>query len=99
VLLDETAVQSVGPMRVGEKHDRPAIAMEMTPDGARRLGEITAANIGRRLALVLDGKVLIAPTINARITDAVIIELSQNPPGADDDVLGRLHAAVYALPE
>jgi preprotein translocase subunit SecD len=41
---------------------------------AQRFGEFTGANIGKPLAIVLDGEVLMAPTINAKITDNGVIE-------------------------
>ena len=42
----------------------------MTSDGAKSFGRLTGANIDRRLAIVLDGKVQSAPTIQSRITEA-----------------------------
>jgi len=46
----------------------------MTPDGARKFGELTGANVGRQLAIVLDNKVMSAPRINSRIDDSGVIE-------------------------
>jgi preprotein translocase subunit SecD len=43
------------------------VAIEFTPTGARIFGEITEANVGRRLAVILDGNVQLAPRINERI--------------------------------
>ncbi|HET7711580.1 MAG TPA: protein translocase subunit SecD [Thermoanaerobaculia bacterium] len=56
--------------RLGE----PVIGFSMNPDGARKFGELTGANVGRRLAIVLDNKVQSAPTINSRIDDQGVIE-------------------------
>lgn len=38
-------------------------------DGAQRFGPFTAANIGQRLAIVLDGQVVSAPVIQGQISD------------------------------
>jgi preprotein translocase subunit SecD len=43
------------------------VAIEFTATGTRIFGEITEANVGRRLAVVLDGNVQLAPRINERI--------------------------------
>jgi SecD/SecF fusion protein len=45
----------------------PIVALEFNPEGAKKFAEITAANVGRRLAIVLDGKVQSAPRIREAI--------------------------------
>ncbi|ADO45072.1 protein-export membrane protein SecD [Hydrogenobacter thermophilus TK-6] len=47
----------------------PAVTFELTDRGARAFGDATEKNIGRRLAIVLDKKVMSAPVIRSRITD------------------------------
>ena len=46
---------------------RPQIQFEMNQEGAVRFAEITRNNIGRKLAITLDGKVQTAPMINSEI--------------------------------
>ena len=46
---------------------QPQIDFELTADGAKRFGEVTSANIGRRLAIVLDGELCSAPNIQGAI--------------------------------
>ena len=41
--------------------------MEEGEEGAGKLGKITSDNIGKRLAIVLDGQVISAPTIRGRV--------------------------------
>lgn len=48
----------------------PEVSFRLTKEGAKQFGHLTGANINRRLAIVLDGKVQSAPTIQSRITDA-----------------------------
>jgi preprotein translocase subunit SecD len=43
------------------------VAIEFNPVGARIFGEITEQNVGRHLAIILDGNVYSAPRINERI--------------------------------
>jgi len=45
----------------------PAVGFTLTPDGGRRFGELTSANVGRQLAIVLDGRVQSAPVIESAI--------------------------------
>jgi preprotein translocase subunit SecD len=98
VLLDEASVSRVYPTRT-EAGDRFVIGIQMTKDGAARLKEITAANVGRRLAIVLDGKVLIAPNVQAALAEGIVIDLGRSESfQAVDRAMRRLHAAVYALP-
>lgn len=58
---------------VGE-FNRPIVHFSLTPAGADAFAELTGNNIGRGLAIVLDGRVMSAPVINARISDEGIIE-------------------------
>jgi preprotein translocase subunit SecD len=47
---------------------RPQIAFELTAEGAALFAQITAANVGRQLAIVLDGQLQSAPVIRETIT-------------------------------
>ncbi len=58
---------------IGEFNDA-VVQFNLTPDGARRFGDVTGSSINRRLAIVLDGEVRSAPNINSRITDSGIIQ-------------------------
>src|SRR5882672_1437650 len=43
------------------------VAIEFTPTGTRIFGEVTEQNVGKHLAIILDGNVYSAPRINERI--------------------------------
>lgn len=47
--------------------NEPIVALQFNPAGAKKFAEITAANVGKRLAIVLDGKVQSAPRIREAI--------------------------------
>ena len=51
--------------RLGE----PIIHFALTPEGTPKFGALTSANVNRRLAIVLDNKVMSAPNINSPITE------------------------------
>lgn len=67
-------------------------------DAAKRFATYTAANIGNRLAIVLDGKVLEAPNIKNQISDQGVIEGAASQQDASDLALnlkaGSLPAGV-----
>ena len=47
---------------------QPCVTMQMNSDGARRWAQLTKANIGRAIAIVLDGTVYSAPRVNSEIS-------------------------------
>ncbi|MBX7248209.1 MAG: protein translocase subunit SecD [Caulobacteraceae bacterium] len=51
-----------------DQNNRPSINFRFNGDGARRFGDATARNIGKRFAIILDGKVISAPVIQSAIT-------------------------------
>jgi len=51
-----------------DQNNRPAVSFTLNPEGGRKFGAVTSANIGRQLAIVLDGRVQSAPRIDGRIT-------------------------------
>jgi preprotein translocase subunit SecD len=87
---------------VGE-FNRPIVHFSLTPQGADAFAELTGSNIGRGLAIVLDGRVVSAPVINARISDEGIIEGDFTPQEVQDlsTVLksGALPAGLTTLEE
>ena len=47
---------------------RPSVSMSMNSDGARRWAALTKANVGKAIAIVLDGVVYSAPRVNGEIS-------------------------------
>ncbi len=70
----------------------------LSQEAAKRFATYTAANVGNRLAIVLDGKVLEAPSIRSQISDQGVIEGAPDQQGASDLALnlkaGSLPAGV-----
>jgi preprotein translocase subunit SecD len=50
-----------------DQNNRPVIDFKLNAEGADIFGDFTGRNVGKRLAIVLDGKVFSAPNINERI--------------------------------
>lgn len=51
-----------------DQYGHPAVSMVMNTDGARRWAQLTKQNIGRSIAIVLDGYVYSAPNVSNEIT-------------------------------
>jgi preprotein translocase subunit SecD len=51
-----------------DERNLPAVSFTLNNEGAARFGTVTETNIGRYLAIVLDGRVQSAPRIEGRIT-------------------------------
>ena len=50
-----------------DQNSRPAVNFALNAEGARKFGKATGENIGRPFAIVLDGQVVSAPTIQSQI--------------------------------
>jgi preprotein translocase subunit SecD len=51
-----------------DENNQPAVSFTLSNDGGRKFGKVTSENINRALAIILDGRVQSAPTIQSRIT-------------------------------
>jgi hypothetical protein len=101
VLIDESMIaDAYGPFATNESLDHWFFILNMTPQGAAKLEEITAAHGSEKVAIVLDGKILMAPVINGKISSHVSIDL-----GTEDDresgrkLVNSLRDVLYSLPE
>lgn len=61
-----------GDVIVDANHDydergRPEVSMRMNGEGARKWRTLTANNVGRQVAIILDGQVYTAPNVNGEI--------------------------------
>ncbi len=52
----------------GALGNEPYVDMNFNAEGAKKFAEVTGANVGKRLAIILDGKVHSAPVIKSRIS-------------------------------
>ena len=51
-----------------QNYGHPSVSMSMNSDGARRWAALTKANVGKAIAIVLDGVVYSAPRVDGEIT-------------------------------
>lgn len=52
---------------VTDQQGRSVVRFRLTPEGASRFAAVTRANVGRRMAILVDGKVMVAPVIRDQI--------------------------------
>lgn len=50
------------------QNNQNMVGIEFSDEGAKKFGELTMANVGRKIAILLDGEVLTAPVVNEAIT-------------------------------
>ena len=53
---------------LNNQSNQPAVSFTLDRLGAQKFGRTTTDNVGKRLAIVLDGKIISAPSINESIT-------------------------------
>lgn len=68
---------------------QPAIGFTLTDEGSAKMWKATSQNIGKRLAILLDGKVVSAPTIRSGIKKEGVISGS-----FDNEALLRFFTAI-----
>jgi preprotein translocase subunit SecD len=51
-----------------QMQNQPIVSMQMNTEGAEKWARITGANVGKRIAVVLDGRVYTAPNVQNKIT-------------------------------
>lgn len=89
--------------RSQDEYQMPIVQFDLNPSAADKFGEYTGSHIGVPMAIVLDGNVMSAPTIRARITDSGIIEGNFSIEEAEDLALvlraGALPASIVYLEE
>jgi len=59
--------------RASDELMRPAVGFSMDPRGGALLGALTGPNVGRQMAVLLDNKLVTAPTLQAKLTSGGII--------------------------
>ncbi len=86
-----------------DENNQPAVSFSLNRDGARQFGRVTGENVGRQLAIILDGRVQSAPRIESRISDEGRITGSFTQQEAQDLALvlrsGALPASLTYLEE
>ena len=94
VLLDTAALASAAVGKPEKGH--PVIDISFTDLGAKRFAEITAANLHKQLAILINGKLVCAPTVQSTIDGgkAQISFGNQIPPESVKVIVDALQSAI-----
>ena len=108
-LVDKVAVVTGKDLRsvrqTTDEWNSPAVTFTLNPDGGARFEQVTGANIGKNIAIILDKKVQSAPVVEDRIlrTQGGVIRGRFTPEEAEDLVIvlkaGALPAGIRYLEE
>ena len=87
-----------------DQYGKPCVNMSMNTDGARRWAQLTKQNIGRSIAIVLDGYVYSAPNVQTEITGGNSIITGNFTPDQTKDLAnvlksGKMPAPAYIVQE
>ncbi len=100
----EDAQSTIGSGYDPEQAGRPVVTIKFNREGGRTFSRVTGANVGRRLGIVLDEKVYMAPNIKDKIPggSAIITGLTDMPEARDIAIVlraGALPAPVHVVEE
>ena len=99
LLITEKDINEFSPIRL-PKENRTGIYIHLTNQGADRMAKFTKANLGSRLAVVVNGQLLSAPVIRQEISNRISISAGSST--ANESLIenfARIHAAIFRLTE
>lgn len=77
---------------------QPQIGLELNDEGAKIFAEITKKNVGKRLAIFLDGAPISAPVVREEITEGRAQITGNFTPQSAKELVGRLNAGALPVP-
>ncbi len=82
----------------GQARSGPQVAIEFTPDGAKKFAELTRRNIGKPLAIFLDGQPIEAPTVQQEIIGGSAVITGQFTTQTAKNLVIQLNAGALPVP-
>jgi len=76
----------------------PQVSLKFNGEGARLFSQVTARNIGRPVAIFLDGEIISAPTVQAEITTGEAVITGDFSIGEVRDLVTLLNAGALDVP-
>ncbi len=77
---------------------QPQVALELTDEGGKIFAELTKKNVGKRLAIYLDGAPISAPVVQEEITGGKAQITGNFTPQSAKELVGRLNAGALPVP-
>src|SRR3989344_4056839 len=76
----------------------PQVSLELNDQGAKLFGQITQANLGRTVAIYLDGLPISTPTVQSAITDGHAVISGNFTPAEAKTLVERLNSGALPVP-
>ena len=89
---------SVDMQQGGSLTNQVVVRLQFNSEGAKLFSDITSANIGKPIAIFLDGQVLSAPTVQSAITDGTAIITGNFTIQQARDLATRLNSGALPVP-
>lgn len=77
---------------------QPIVSLQFNPEGAKMFEEITKANVGKTIAIYLDGQIISAPTVNEAIAGGQAVINGTFTPEEARQLVGRLNSGALPVP-
>jgi preprotein translocase subunit SecD len=87
--LRASDVTAVRVLHVGDSQDALSLDVSLTPDAGRRLEAFTAAHVGERVAILVDGETVMTPEVRDAIAGGHL-EIGGSSAGELRDIRRRL---------
>lgn len=76
----------------------PIVSLQFNDEGRRLFGDITQRNLGKRLAIFLDGEIISAPTVQTAITDGKAVITNIGAVQDAKELVTRLNSGALPVP-
>ncbi len=76
----------------------PQVILQFNDEGTKKFADITQKNIGKRVAIFLDGEVISAPTVQSAITDGRAVISGQFSLQEAKELVTRLNSGALPVP-
>ena len=77
---------------------QPQISLELTDEGAKIFADLTKKNVGKQVAIYLDGAPISAPVVREEITQGKAQITGNFTPQSAKELVGRLNAGALPVP-
>jgi len=76
----------------------PEVQLAFDAEGTKLFADLTARNVGKRIAILLDGQVLSAPTVQTSITNGIAVITGQFTVQEARELITRLNSGALPVP-
>jgi preprotein translocase subunit SecD len=85
-------------LQFDQQTNRPSVGLQFNSEGAKLFEEITRANIGKVVAIYLDGSPISEPNVNEAISGGQAVITGAFTPAEAKELVGRFNAGALPVP-